>query len=215
MKRMNGGKIEIDDSVHSGSSHASEKSQRRRVKAQVRLPTFELKKFSGDPTLWPEFFESFKVAVHENPDLSEIERFTYLKGYLSAEASRCIEGLALTAANYDEALTLLKDRFGNKKLIISRHMDALLGLEQIRSSALVKELRALYDKIMVNIRALKSYEITPEQFGPMLAPVILHKLPMDIKLEVTRRLTEKDWKIDEHFEILRIEIRTQETLAVN
>ena len=51
---------------------------------------------------------------------------------------------------------------------------------------------------MENIRALKAYEITSEQLGPMLAPIILQKLlPMDIKLEVTRRLKEQDWEIDE------------------
>ena len=137
------------------------------------------------------------MAVHQNENFSDIERFTYLKGYLFGEAARCIEGLTLSEVNYNEAITLLKNRFGNRKLVISRHMDALLDLERINSSTMVKELRALFDKVMVNIRALRAYEITPEQFGPMLAPVILKKLPADIKLEVSRRLRNKDWMIEE------------------
>ena len=63
-------------------------------------------------------------------------------------------------------MELLRKRFGNKRLIISRHLEALLELDKVTSSAMIKELRGLYDKIMVNISVLKAYEITPEQFGP-------------------------------------------------
>ena len=105
--------------------------ERKRNQNRVRLPKLEIRKFNGDPTLWPEFSDTFNIAIHKNTDLSDIERFTYLKGYLTGEAARCIEGFTLTAANYSKALDLLKDRFGNKKLIISKHMDALLGLEKV------------------------------------------------------------------------------------
>ena len=143
--------------------------------------------------------------------MSDIERFIYLKGYLTGEAARCIEGFTLTAANYSKALDLLKDRFGNKKLIISKHMDALLGLEKVRSATSVKELRTLYI-IMVNIYALTAYDITLEQFGPMLSPVILQKLPSDIKLEVTRQQRDQDWNIDKLLEVLQVEIKNQEVV---
>ena len=52
----------------------------RRSHHQVRLPKFELKKFGGDPVAWPEFFETFRIAIHDNRDLSDVERFTYFKG---------------------------------------------------------------------------------------------------------------------------------------
>ena len=146
------------------------------------------------------------VAINENNDLSDIERFAYLKGYVSEEAARCIEGLTLTALN------LLKARFGNNKI---NYFETHGRITWIRESEFINELRALYDKIMVNIRALKAYEVTSEQFGPMLSPVILQKLPRDIKLEVSRRLKEQDWKIDELLDILKAEIETQETCATN
>ena len=114
------------------------KGQVNRRRARVRLPDASVNKFGGDPTYWPEFFDTFNVAVHENENLSDMERFTYLKGYLFGEAARCIEGLTLFDVNYKEAITLLKHRFGNKKLVISRHMDALLDLVRIDSSTMVK-----------------------------------------------------------------------------
>ena len=99
--------------------------------------------------------------------------------YVVGEAAHCIQGLPLTPVNYEEALRLLGDRFGNKKLIISKHMDALLDLGKVSSSNMVKDLRSLFDKIMVNIRALKAFGIASEQFGPMLSPVIMKMLPND------------------------------------
>lgn len=69
------------------------KREPERRHRQVRLPKFELRKFGGNPVAWPEFYDTFKVAIHENPDLSDIERFTYLKylkGYVFGEAASCI-----------------------------------------------------------------------------------------------------------------------------
>ena len=107
------------------------------------------------------------------------------------EAERCMEGLTLTSINYEHALNILKERFGNKQVIISKHMNMLLNLEKGKSWLLIKDLHSLYDNITVNIRALISYNIDLQQFGPMLIPVILDKLPADIKLEVSRKMNDK------------------------
>ena len=32
---------------------------------KVRLPKLEMKKFGGDPMAWPEFYETFKVSIHD------------------------------------------------------------------------------------------------------------------------------------------------------
>ena len=36
----------------------------------------ERKRFCGDPTSWPEFIDTFNVAIHNNVDLTPIEKFT-------------------------------------------------------------------------------------------------------------------------------------------
>ena len=43
-------------------------------------------------------------------------------------AARSIQGLPLTAANYEAALEILQDRFGKRQQIISARMDDLLKL---------------------------------------------------------------------------------------
>ena len=51
--------------------------------------------------------------------LAAVEKCSYLKGYLTGPAEKCIEKLPLTNENYEEALTLLRERFGNPQLIIA------------------------------------------------------------------------------------------------
>ena len=75
------------------------------------------------------FWDTFESAVHNNPTLTSIDKFNYLNSLLESTASEAISGLTLTSANYEEAIATLKRRFGNKQLIVNRHMDLLLNLE--------------------------------------------------------------------------------------
>ena len=40
-----------------------------------------------------------------------------------------ITGLSLTAANYEQAVTTLKKRFGSKQKIINKRMDAIKSIK--------------------------------------------------------------------------------------
>ena len=86
----------------------------------TRLRKLNIKIFTGKPTEWPTFIESFETAVDSNGALSNIQKFQYLKSYLPGQVERCIEGFLLTNDNYREALNLLRERFRNTKLIITR-----------------------------------------------------------------------------------------------
>ena len=47
----------------------------------------------------------------------------------------------------------------------------------------------------------------------MLIPIVLEKLPNDIKLELSRMLGTDKWKIDEFLEILKEEIVARESCS--
>ena len=68
--------------------------------SRVRLPKLQLCSFGGNLTKWTSFWESFESAVHNNDDLSDIEKFNYLTSLLERSAREAVSGLALTAANY-------------------------------------------------------------------------------------------------------------------
>ena len=139
--------------------------------------------------------DSYNSAIHQNSELSDIDKFNYLKSLLEKSAADAIAGLALTTANYNEAILILKKRFGNKKQIISRHMDLLLSVDAVTSDQNLKGLRHLYDHIESQVRSLKSLGITSDNYGSLLASVLMNKLPQELKLIITRK-REEDWNLD-------------------
>ena len=120
----------------------------------VKLPKIFIKKFYGDPIAWQQFKDSFEATINSNENLTEVEKFSYLKSYLSGGAEKTIDGISLTSENYEHAWILLTERYGNPHLVISSHMDQLLKLERLKSSNNVREFRSLYDKLESRLRSL-------------------------------------------------------------
>ena len=60
-------------------------------------------------------------------------------------ALEVLTGLSLSDANYDESIGILRKSFGNKQLIINKHMEQLLNVDRVSSQDDVKELRHLHD----------------------------------------------------------------------
>ena len=56
---------------------------------------------------WMTFLDLYSSAVHDNPELSDISKFTYLQSLLQKEAKDAINGLSLTAAKYQSAIDIL------------------------------------------------------------------------------------------------------------
>ena len=66
--------------------------------------------------------------------MSPINKFNYLKTQLKDTALKTIEGLDLTNANYETAITLLRKRYGKKQIVLDVHQTHLMDLAQARNS---------------------------------------------------------------------------------
>ena len=88
--------------------------------------------------------------------LSDIDKFTYLKGLLTVSASDCITGLSLNVQNYTEAVNILQESYANPQVIISAHMESLVKLPAVRDVNNVRSLRKSYDRVESSIQNLKS-----------------------------------------------------------
>ena len=100
---------------------------------QVKLPKLILRKFNGDLTKWVTFWDTFNSAIHSNPNISSVDKFSYVHSLMDSTAAEAIAGLTLTAANYEEAVSTLKQRFGNSQIIAKKHMISLMHLPSITS----------------------------------------------------------------------------------
>ena len=145
--------------------------------AKIRLPKLTMPRFKGELTKWNTFWDSFNASIHENDDISTIDKFNYLNSLLEGNAARAIHGLPLTESNYNSAIKILKDRFSKPQAIISAHMDELLKLQVCNDRA--NALRLFYDKVSFHVRGLQSLGVSSDQYGSLLIP-IMSKLPNDI-----------------------------------
>ena len=64
-------------------------------------------------------------AIHNSSELIDVQKFTYLRSYLTDAALKSVSGLKLTNENYGKALTILKECYENKQAIVSTHTENL------------------------------------------------------------------------------------------
>ena len=77
-------------------------------------------------------------------------------------------------------MDILKSRFGKVDLIVSAHMDALVGLAAASSSHYIGKVRFIYDSVEKNVRQLQNLGISSSTYGTIMVPVILKKIPPDM-----------------------------------
>ncbi|CAL1282487.1 unnamed protein product [Larinioides sclopetarius] len=199
-----------------GSSPVAFDNRNTSVKT-IKLPKLTIEKYFGDPCLWLEFWNQFQNSIDDNKFLSKIDKFSYLKSLLGGAAANAINGFALSEENYDQALILLKQRFGREELVINAHMAKLLNLIPVNDSNNIYSLRKLYDTVEVQIRSLKSLEVTSGMYGHMLYPILLKLIPEDLVLEYNRKRVDKlvktEFDVTDLLNFLRVEIECRECSA--
>jgi hypothetical protein len=173
-----------------------------------------LKKFSGNPTDWQSFYDSYKAAVHTNVSLSKVDKFNYLKSLVEGPVAAEIAGFSLTDDNYETAFKLLEEIFANPQIIVSSHVDALLKLEPVSNIHEIVKIRKLYDSIETHILSLANLNIESETYGTLLIPMILAKLPEGMQLLISRKVGKDDWKLDEPLKEFRIELEARERCSL-
>ncbi|XP_065902524.1 uncharacterized protein [Dysidea avara] len=175
-----------------------------------RLPKLSLPTFSGDTLMWQSFRDSFDAAVHNCPSITKIQKFNYLKAQLHGDALRTIAGLPLTESNYDDAITLLTRKYGQPHKIVQAHMQALIEIASPTNS--LSSLQLFYDTIEMHIRGLKALGTTEESYGAMLVPIILTRLPIDIRRNLAREHGSSEWTINQLKEAILKEIGVLESV---
>ena len=75
----------------------------------------------------------------------------------------------------------------------------------------VQELRNLFDQVESHVRSLDTLNVLSEHYGPLLIPIILERLPDDIKLQISRSMGQENWQIVEFMARLRSEICARES----
>ncbi|KAE9522282.1 hypothetical protein AGLY_017325 [Aphis glycines] len=152
----------------------------------VSTAPLEIPNFTGIYSEWSAFHDLFSALVHQNPSLTDIQKFFYLRSSVSGDAQKTIQFLDTTSDNYKIAWNALISRYSNKKLAVQLHTKKLFDLES-KNNESSTELRKHVDAINGHIKALVSLGQNPMEWGSLLLHII------SIKLDAS---TLRQWEIE-------------------
>ncbi|XP_072380639.1 uncharacterized protein [Diabrotica undecimpunctata] len=167
----------------SNSTISSENSSQRSI--NIRLPTINLPSFESDYDNWLFFRDTFNSIIHTNTELSNIQKFHYLRLSLQGIAAETIRNLDISEATYETAWELLKDRFENKSLLVNNHIKKLFNLPHVSKNS-HHDLRTLLDGFQRHLRSLESLGLDTTSWDALIIYLITTKLD---------NATHKEWEL--------------------
>ena len=160
----------------------------------IRLPKLEIPSFSGEKLKWAEFWDSFEAAVHVNMSLSDVDKLNYLMSKLTGEAKNSVSGIFLSNENYQVAVELLKERYGDKQAVVTSHYTEMINLKQAPNNP--KGLRNLYNQVEKHLRSLKALDQDTDQ--DLFISMITSKLPKDVLVQLeVQKGARNPWTVKE------------------
>ena len=167
---------------------------------RLTLRNSKLIPFSFNP-----FWDSFASAVDDNPGLSDVDKLNYLRNLLVGS-----RGLPLTAEIYESARAILKKRFEQPQVIINAHIEGLEKVSAVSAYNHLRRLRLLYDRVEAHVRALQVLGINSESYGKLLIPLLMEKVPPNMRLRISRTVDQPEWGLDVLLDAFDHEIEARE-----
>lgn len=119
----------------------------------VDVPQIKLSTFLGGYENWVNFHDLFSKLIYINAFLSFPEKIQYLKTHVGREAAKLIQHLSTVGENYETAYQLLKGRYENIRLILSKLLDNLLDQPATQTEN-AEQLKQLYDNTTECLQAI-------------------------------------------------------------
>ncbi|UYV83393.1 hypothetical protein LAZ67_23000861 [Cordylochernes scorpioides] len=152
------------------------------VKRQIKLPKFELKKYTGELEEWLSWWSHFE-KIHLDKSLSDVDKFGYLiqSMVVGSKAHRLVTSFPLAQKNYNKVIEDLKDRFGNRDMLTELYVRKLLKLVIASARSEKRTLAQLYDDLVAHLHSLGSLGVnTKSGGGAFLYPLVESSLPLEL-----------------------------------
>ncbi|XP_065083738.1 uncharacterized protein LOC135705815 [Ochlerotatus camptorhynchus] len=183
--------------------------------ANVKLPTISLPEFDGDFNTWLTFHDTFLSMIHSSTEISQVQKFHYLRAALKGEAANLIQSVTITANNYAVAWQTLVNRYSNKAILRKKHIRALLKHPTIPNNN-VDALHKIVDEFQRHTKVLEQLGEPVDQFSSILIELLEDKLD-----DASLTAWEESVAVDEHptydkmVEFLQKRARILGTIAIN
>ena len=144
----------------------------------IKLPVYDLPRFSGNYSDWPSFWDQFDASVDSRGNLSDVHKLIYLRGCLVGDALDIIKPLPTREDSYRTALQLLRQRFDDPLMIVREVVDAIFSAPSVQRDS-VNTLRRLVNTFTEKVQTLKNIGLRDGYF--FLSQILLRKLDLDTR----------------------------------
>lgn len=153
--------------------------------SRIKLPVLSIPTFEGDSSTFQTWKCLYDQLIHSSAELSDIEKFSYLKSILKGPALACVDHVGFVSANYPLAYRNLVERYYNKRLIAGSHLHKILNFQPLKTESLVG-LRSFLDVVNISVESLKGLKVRD------LSDFILLYLGLNVLDSNTKRLFETE-----------------------
>ncbi|UYV74106.1 hypothetical protein LAZ67_11002128 [Cordylochernes scorpioides] len=168
----------VDGSLVESAANSVVNTESKRT---IRLPKVELPKYKGNLEDWLSWWGQFS-KINDDETLGDVDKFHYLLQAVveGSRAQRLVCSYPITEDNYPKVVQALKDRFGDKNLLIEHYIRRLLKLVVSNARKEILPLDEIYDDLTAHLKNLESLGVNTEMAGVFLYPLVESSLPLDI-----------------------------------
>lgn len=143
-----------------------------------KLPMIQIPPFNGKLEQWTEFKDLFESLIAKQAKLEGVQKLHYLKNALVGEPLQLIKHLTITNDNYIAAWQILKDRYENKRALITSHLKNLYDITPVTANS-ASSLRNVIDTVNVSLSALDLHGVGTMFWDELIVYHITRKLDPD------------------------------------
>ena len=151
--------------------------------------------------------------MHDNQQLPKVEKLLRLKTLMKGEAIKLIQHLPTTENNYECAWDIVKQRFGNKRILFQTLIDKILDQPYANSSS-TSSIKNLLDTSNECVQALNALGLEIEAADPIIARIIIRKLDKEglLHYEQNTKKSKEIQVLDDVLQFLEQQYRALEAI---
>ena len=185
--------------------------------SRMKLPDIKLPTFGGDLLKWTQYWDQMQAGIFSNPNLADVDKFTYLRSSLTGDALNLIAGINMTADSFTDACDLLKTEYAKPDKLEACHFIDLLEMrppvKRAGSDKLdYKSLKDFKNKIVRNVRNLGTIGVQTREYERMALQLFFSLLPPEFRAKWYARYANRD--MSQFLEFLEAQLTSLERVII-
>nr|XP_024217421.1 uncharacterized protein LOC112210963 [Halyomorpha halys] len=115
-----------------GNQSVLKNSNQLEFEPRIKLLTINLPTFNGRISDWVSFKNTFISLIHNNVNLSEIQKFHYLKSALKGTVLQSLAAILTTSDGYGQAWAALVQKYDTKRIHATNYLINIFGFKPIK-----------------------------------------------------------------------------------